>query len=128
MCILISWLVWEKLDKAFCISVLGSQMQPWLSGIVLMPWYTKLKNCKFMMEEGWAHFEERKNMVKNQDKSTQCLLSCAQLSPAYFYPCHLTWTYNNFSCLFSIILKLKHFPECTNKQLISLHFCLYAVK
>ena len=45
------------------------------------------------MEEGQSHFEERKSMVKNQEKATQFLLSYAWLlSPDYFYPSSLTWT------------------------------------
>lgn len=63
------------------------------------------------MEEGWAHFEERKSMVKNQEKSTQCLLSCAQLSPAYFYPGNFTWTYINFFLPFFYSLEVKTFSR-----------------
>lgn len=63
------------------------------------------------MEEGWSHFEERKSMVKNQEKSIQCLLSNAQLSPAYFYPNNLTWTYINFFLSFFYSLEVKTFSR-----------------
>lgn len=63
------------------------------------------------MEEGWAHFEGRKSMVQNQEKSTQCLLSCTQLSPAYFYPGNFTWKYINFFLSLFYSLGVKTFSR-----------------